>query len=645
MSEPRNWFRKHRSAIISIAGGSAIAAVLFFSAFPAYQDRTYRSDIPSPRPEIYLDLRAIETRTHRLMLSEHVFLPNVEESEVFLEWRASMFDRASGDEQSPTMIQFDRQYLFRLELANAESLPVAGSQRFGASPDLVQTLAASALHSKRVQLEAVVLTDPSFLTLDVGETGHKTIDIDLSLMNAEGTRAEEWIGLALGRVEFQLTSGNLSGWTYVSVVLFKDNRALDQVIARYCVSECEGGTPFGRVPGPDTLAALLNDAVPTDAALFLTELQPGHLHGIFVTAKPIKNRRFWVWSTRQSGADFLVDLKTMVGKSFQNFDTPPELLLKRGENLADFVFPPASDAKDARAAFQDFVEGSADATTIARATPSLFVKFDFDAPGEGLLVVPIGLMAVELATGKSDFLGRRVMIEQPLLRPRYSRGDACPSEWVALLPGDTTEPNLKIAQAALDAFRSDWRTATGLAVHNDISDFRNWLRAEKRRVATSLITLSHHDANRLFFFDDQEDIYAANVRSSYQQPSVAILMGCSTGKPGATRFVTSFNDQGVETVIVANFDVHPAVAGAYLGCLSNELSKTKTGMPIEALHFNAINHCPWPTSPPRVSDEETALPLGPDVYIANAMKLSVLGNGKVRVCRVPAAPLSDGVTP
>ena len=128
-----------------------------------------------------------------------------------------------------------------------------------------------------------------------------------------------------------------------------------------------------------------------------------------------------------------------------------------------------------------------------------------------------------------------------------------------------------------------------------------------------------------------------NFRSTYDNPSFAILLGCEVGTPSPAGFVTTFVKRGFRALIISKFDVHPAVAGAYLGCFARSLAKaagSKTSL--AAVHFDAINNCSWDAaSAPRVSSDALAGPLTIEAYRDNALKYARMGNSQLRVCPVP----------
>ena len=284
--------------IIAIAVTVLIAALLIHIALPAYQDHTYRSDSWIAGRAVHLEMSRMPGPADLSMRSENVAVKDDYLSS--LEWVASMVDGKSGDKQLPAALPLSQTLKFRLELSHLAQV-FYGEQRFPLSTGLDREIEASSVRREPVQLDVVLLTDPDFLRIDENDSRHKKLDIDLSLLNLKESEIEGGIQQSLGAVEYSLTSGAREGSTYVAVVLIKDGRALDQVIASYCTGHCEAGAPSGRVPGADTLLALFNNAKPTDATLFLTELQPGELHGVFLVSEPIRGQRFWTWSIRESG--------------------------------------------------------------------------------------------------------------------------------------------------------------------------------------------------------------------------------------------------------------------------------------------------------------------------------------------------------
>jgi hypothetical protein len=653
------------STLVAVAGVAGLAAIAWTIAWNWEEGLSVINRLLSADPmRVYIqNLRVADNVAHLsfhpeiagvgAMRSEAIDITSLRSAVVAgsaieqLNWRTWMANGANTGRPAAVLAPTSN-YTFHVELAR-----VAGEERGVATARLSSALRAALAKSvaagKPLNLTTVLITDPDALDVAQGETISRPLIIDVDALREPVALNNSWFSVSkaavasLGNVEYRVRTKSRAGWTSAAVLLIKDNRALDQIIAQFCVSKCgDSSPPAGTVPGPATLAALLEDSQESDGSLFLTELEPNRLHGVLVLAQPQNGQHVWTWSVARSGQSFYEYLRSTIVAQFRDLDTRAQLLVK-GQALADFIFPALSDAEAAQRAFETFVSVRRPSLPDRRkGLARLFVKFDFRPVDQSLVILPMGLLVVKTAQG-DDFLGRHVAIEQPLSRASYRQTSVCPSRWVALVPNGGAE-TLRLAEAALRKTGSDWVGTSGLEVYNDLGLFRNWLRTGGIQPSSTLLVLSHHDRNQLFFFPE-DAVVSPNIRSHYEAPSIVILSGCGTGQPGAVDFVEQFNQHGFDGAIVSSFDVHPAVAGAYAGCFRQHSEVPGTGSDLAYVHYEAINNCSWPTKdPPLLTEPGTTgvEELTSELYALNALKFTLVGNSNLRICPVPNAQETEG---
>jgi hypothetical protein len=354
----------------------------------------------------------------------------------------------------------NRSYAFNLALTPGK-VQLAGAQSTIASAAAQEAILRTLQTGKPVQLSAIFIADPEKIVLQQGESAEKTFTIDVprllqgrqqerrpaSSMGAGLTRVSyEVAGLAerpaaaasspdgrdphgaalatlieraFGQVTFKVKTGSAEGWTKASVVLLANNRPIDQVVTTQCIGQCADPMPTGRVPGSPRLYALLQEAPPADISLFLTELEPARLHSVLVSREPVDGRSVWIWDTTRAAPGFANFLSKTISKLYKDIESREELL-RKGLTLSDLLFADTDQGRQALRAFGQLLARSSRWQQGDGAAPkSLFVHFDFAATDEGPTIVPVGLMTFTDAQGQPEFVGRHLMIEQPMRLPRY----------------------------------------------------------------------------------------------------------------------------------------------------------------------------------------------------------------------------------
>ena len=547
-----------------------------------------------------------------------------------------------GTNELVQRLQPNHSYLFNLALTPGE-VKLTGAQATVASARAQEAVRQALLTQNRVVLSTVFLADPERLTLQPGESAENEFVIDVprlltdrSEVDGPEQSVDATVERAFGRVVYGVQTGAASGWTKASVLLLANNRAIDQIVTTQCIGECTEPRPSGRVSGSPRLYALMQEAPPADISLYLTELEPGTLHGVLRSQTPVNGRSLWVWSTTRGTTGFANLLRKSIGQLYKDFDSREELLVK-GDNLSDLVFADTAEGAEALEAFRQLViESSKWQLGDGIAPKSLFVHFDFADADEGPMIVPIGLMTYADAAGQREFVGHQLMIEQPMMVPHYGRPAQCASNWVALMPDAAAAKDaLYLARSAVQQLGTKWPVPERFREFNDIEEFKSWLRVETETQTTVVTTLSHHDSNLLYFQQGGPSIVSPNVRRSFGPASIAILNGCGTGKSGAMDFVVRFNRHGVDSAIVSAFDVNGAIAGTYLACLRQALARGT--LSIASAHFQAINECHWNSE--HAPDAGFAISSNPppklleETYAANALKYVLVGNSASTICQ------------
>lgn len=630
------WLRAHRKGIIAIGVTSVVVGATVIIALPAL------------RPPVSLSPASVELETtvasswsagnSGVRASSGVALTTAAargeaDGVVWQNWIVPM-----GSKELAQRLQPNRSYLFNLALTPG-AVKLAGAQVTIASAKAQEAVRNTLRTQGRAVLTTVFLADPARLSLQPGESAEKQFVIDLPRLLDDRRQTgsaqpslDSIIERAFGRVTYGVQTGAAAGWTKASVLLLANNRAIDQIVTAQCIGECTGPMPSGRVSGSPRLYALLQDAPPADISLFLTELEPGQLHGVLISRTPVNKRSVWIWNTTRGATGFAKVLRKTIGQLYKDLDSREELLAK-GRDLSDFVFADTADGRQAMEALRQLVIDSSQWMLGDGMRPkSLFVHFDFADADEGPMIVPIGLMTFTNTSGNRDFVGHHLMIEQPMMVPRYGRPQQCAANWVALMPdAAAAQGALHLARSAVLKLGATWPGSDRFVEFNDIEVFKDWLRTGSSAEPTVVTTLSHHDVNLLYFRQGGPSIASPNVQRTFGSSSVAILNGCGTGQSGAMDFVVRFNRLGVDSAIVSAFDLNGAIAGTYLACLRQALSPGASSIAIA--HFLAVNKCSWSDEQaPDATSSETPPKLLNETYAANALKYVLIGNSATTIC-------------
>ncbi len=222
------------------------------------------------------------------------------------------------------------------------------------------------------------------------------------------------------------------------------------------------------------------------------------------------------------------------------------------------------------------------------------------------------------------------MIETPLEVQSYKPSAACLSRWVMVLPPENDQEikedsALAAAQRQLGPAIAKWSGAE--KSFNRMTEFGGWVQAagssQKEDPPTILVTLSHHNSDQLYFFQDDSErdnpLSEADINRKFAQPSVAILDGCGTGAEGAVQLIRALNNHGFTTIIATSTEIDGFMAGAFLSVFSEEISKP---IPIGLAYWKTIQKLS------KIEPDVTT----PGPFGANALKFVLLGNSNVSLC-------------
>jgi hypothetical protein len=215
-------------------------------------------------------------------------------------------------------------------------------------------------------------------------------------------------------------------------------------------------------------------------------------------------------------------------------------------------------------------------------------------------------------------------IESPLERQSYRASSTCISRWFLAVPpaNPQSEEALPKARRKFEPVMERWHPQAQ-DVFTDIPKLRTWLLASNQSESSAaLVVVSHHDKNALYF-DQNERVISEQVQRRFDDTSLLILDGCSTGSPVAIDLLRQFNQRGVAATIATHTAIRPELAGDFLATLDEVLVKTNDAQPVTLadLFFRTLQEL-------RVKKaDDTSDAYGPRVLV-----FSLLGNGGVRLC-------------
>jgi hypothetical protein len=437
-----------------------------------------------------------------------------------------------------------------------------------------------------------------------------------------------------GRVTARVRTTAKLGPASIALMLWSNGRPVDELSLPLCVSDgsvtCESA---GRVAvtlnGIDSLriAAAGSSSPFPNAALHLIQLDSSHLVGVFKcnSCTDPQDQSYKTWQIDGTAEQFSAYLSGTNLFDFENSTTDAEYL-QHGQELYLKLFRdgPTGQLAPAEANFRKFILQNTQSPKSP--APSIFVRL---LPGSTapLFLVPLGLMAVP---DTEYYIGRYFRIETPFETQSYDAPPACISQWVLLVPPDSPgseDPMQKVrepVQGWISSF-AGWKDHA--VVYSNLTDFTTWLRGKKAKAGSSaVLILSHHDLDRIYFQEGQQAIESANVLRPFARPSLVILNGCGTAKPGASDFLRSFNRDGVPTAVATSYAVDAHMAGLFAARLLDHLAERSkdASYGIGKARFDAMQDVGDAINP------DTKQPYGP-----RALVFTLVGDGSVRVCLPP----------
>lgn len=435
-------------------------------------------------------------------------------------------------------------------------------------------------------------------------------------------------------LSFEVETKERLGWGSIGLSFWHKGRPFDELSISFCIDR-EGQMCSGKIKGDGaTLAGseLFEVASDTtlqrpDAALHLIEFSDSFVAGVFArNDKEIASKLedYSVW-TVSNNKDVFRNKMNQIRNNFGRAKGDP---VSVGRSLLNLIFPPRDEkAKLALQALESFYKDKKTSGTFPLDRPTLFVRFIRQKHGETSLY-PIGLINMDRTL--EGFLGYHLQIHTPLPEQDYSQ-QSCPRSWQTVLPVQTSDPALRDAHQrfanrfTINPFKQEetrYNFGVGsVPVFSRFNRFNRWIDNRGYRDATTLMVVSHHDQNSLYFIQESSILHSSNVSVSLLGPSVAFLVGCSTGQPGAGSIANALNQAGVQTIIATNTGISGALAGDFLELLTRRVEDSEEPVPIGRL-FSQVQRDLY----------ELKTTTG-NVYGASVLSFTLAGNPTMEVCR------------
>ena len=427
-----------------------------------------------------------------------------------------------------------------------------------------------------------------------------------------------------GRVIFPIQTAGLKGIGSIGLSLWVDGRPVEEMTVQLCIATdstasvvCKDKRQLGfGLKGIDTIRLATesdgSEGQPAAALHFFAKDSDDFVIGLF-RRNDVPDAAIVTWRLQKKANDlyaYLGDTQLHI------FDTAyKDQFRYHGDELYKLLFPPSDldeDKTKARETFDEFVE-----THIRDARPaSIFVRM-VDPSLDPPLLIPLGLMVV-----KGEFLGLHFRIDTPLKTQTYQPSSACQSHWVIVLPDGGDGALAKVGEGVGPLVRNLFQAAD--QSFKNMIKFGDWIKMNGQDPATAVVITSHHDKDQLSF-GSGDSITSTSVVRRFSRPSLAILNGCGTAKPGAVDFIRKFNINGIDTVIATSTQVEGKMAGQFLECFMAQLEDPKNlnnkTFTVSEAYFQALQ-C---LSKQKSSERD-------DAYGERVLVYSLFGNGNVRVC-------------
>jgi hypothetical protein len=426
------------------------------------------------------------------------------------------------------------------------------------------------------------------------------------------------------------------GWASIAISIWQNGRPVDEVPALVCITdathfdceESEKPNAFA-LTGVDLTG---HKGAPAAALHFLDRYST--VLGVFHCHDCSGVKRFNTWVIHQTGPEFTKALHeitdgmtVMVQPGDQTTESPFEV---GGDRLRRLMFPSAEPE-----AGQAVLELGSVITTYKNdkhVVPSIYVRMLGDAPATVLL--PLNLMRLKVGSSHYEYIGRVAKLETPLERQDFSSNQECLRNWRMFVPPEPKDdkeldsfPMLRTllhARTPLEPWIHGLREACDKCIMQSEASLRAWI-SEGQPVPAGqvLLTISHHDADKLFFRDGTPiPFVATDVGRRFERPSVAILAGCGTAQVGASGIVRALNEHGINTVIATATEVNAKMAGQFVDLLLTNLAQhaSDTEYTLADARYDATVRLFG-------FRDESHRPYGP-----KALEFIIAGNGALHVC-------------
>lgn len=501
----------------------------------------------------------------------------------------------------------------------------------------------------------LITPDPDFLALTSPSHNAKPLTIQRQqLKKSLGTtitlnrdpfeelRTNPESQISFGRVAFDVHTANHVGTTAVAISIWSHDHPVDELSVPICIgteADCGQSEDSISLRGSESVRMATgkdSNSLPEVAIHFVT-LDDDSIIGVFRcnACTDWRSDEYHTWRLGRSRKWLIDYLSNTVLTDFEH-TTASNVFLRHGHELFEALFPSA-DTGDGSSSDDTFPKYLATHETqdSARATITIFVRALLSGDDD---FVAIPLMLAVSPNG-SQQLGLEYRIETPLPYQRYDRSSKCLANWTAFLPAlnpndcgtnfsnlNACSDDLQLLLYGLGSWATSLATASpGLHSYTDIDGYAQWLgtHATKPDDPESLLIMSHHDSDRLYFDPAGTDtIEATGVARSFRTPTFALLNACGTGKPGATEFVRRFNAHGVNSIIATSTTVDAEMAGVFARLFLTDLanhSKTESYRVSDAW-FDTVRALT------QEKDRDGA------EYGARALSYMLIGDAGIRLC-------------
>jgi outer membrane protein OmpA-like peptidoglycan-associated protein len=430
------------------------------------------------------------------------------------------------------------------------------------------------------------------------------------ILQKEKTLADA--GFVFGAVDFEgIITKQRVGTGHIGVSIWHNWTPVEDLSLSFCISEmgCAEGTSTASCQEKERVG--ISSSLPPAAALHYFGLGSKKVVGVFWNND--NPEQFLRWDMDRSPDEMKKYFLDVLIKKF-NKPKPEEEWRRYGNDFFNFIFP----LRSTREVFRNYVKKHIKKTPFEDENPPLlFIRFT-EIKDEMPFILPIGMMAVDLGGGKTEFIGFHFKIESPLKYPNYINEVKCISRWVLSMP--VKDKDLKNYYEKISAdVRQSWRVNAGREFFEDLPTFENWLKEEVTdNKSAAIIVMSHHGENT--FADSTGEVSSSSVRREFRQPSFVILNGCGTMEPSSTDFIKQLNKRGIIAVIATSTSVDKEMAADFLESFSQEIR----GLSDKGVKDISISELFFMTQKRLYSKY--------DNHKGNVLRYTLLGDGNLRLC-------------